>query len=667
MSDQLGDRTEPGQSDTDREAQVKILDQIFAHSLDGLVLLDKDYNFLRVNESDALSCNRKASEFPGHNHFEFYPSVLKEEFDEAKAAKRIYKRYARPFEFPDHPEWGTTYWDLGLVPFLDADGEIEFFLFTLKDVTEQKDAENRLREAKDFFDTALDAQLDTFFLFEPSTGKAVRWNQAFREISGYSDEEIERLPAPASYYSPRDLERASALLEEVTEQGAGTIELDLICKDGSTVPFEYRASVLLSDQGEPEYVVSIGRDMTERRMAEEERAKLEREYFQAQKVESIGRLAGGIAHDLNNLLTPVNCYSELLLGHERIGTKERGMLEGILNAGERARDLVRQLLAFSKKQPLERQALCLSQMVRNTEKLLRRTIRADISFEILAPEGLPRILADRSQIEQVLLNLAVNAVEAMPQGGELKIETAAGKPGEPGAVTAASPAACPFVTLTVRDTGHGIEEHVRSQMFEPFFSTKGPQGTGLGLSTVHGIVHQHGGAIEVESEVGRGTAFHVSLPTSPAEAIPDGPAPGTPAEMTGHETVLLAEDNDSVRVLTSSILCSLGYQVLEAKDGVEALATLEAHDGQVHLLLSDVVMPGMNGNQLLHQALARQPDLRVLFMSGYLDGSVAEESDLASHALIPKPFSVKDLARKVREVLTGPAARAAIAGLRQGR
>ena len=282
------DITKYKQTERITHEQTRLLDLIFKHSLDCIVLLDKEYNFIRVSEAYAKACQRKSSEFPGHNHFEFYPSKFKDDAEDVKNKKYIYQKSARPFIFPDHPEWGTTYWDLGLVPILDEGGEVELFLFTLKDVTERQIAEENLRTEKEFTDIALDTQLDTFFLFEPATGNALRWNKTFRDIVGYTDEEIAKLPAPASYHSPDDLKRAGIFIQEVLSKGNGTIRLELICKDGHKVPTEYSVSVINDDQGKPKYFISIGRDITEHLRAEKQLMQSESRLKEAQRLAQIG-------------------------------------------------------------------------------------------------------------------------------------------------------------------------------------------------------------------------------------------------------------------------------------------------------------------------------------------------------------------------------------------
>lgn len=636
------------------ESQSKLLDQIFEHSLNSIVLLDKDYNFIRVSRTYAEACKRDLSDFPGKNHFDFYPSDLKDEFDEIKKTKMIYSKMARPFIFPDHPEWGTTYWNLELVPILDQEGEIELFLFTLKDVTKHTKTEEELRQALIFIDTALDAQQDTFFLFDSNSAKAIRWNQSFRNITGYTEEEIAELPAVTSYYSTKDLERARAFIPKVWDDGVGTIELELICKDGRKIPFEYRVSTILNHESKAHYIISIGRDISERRKAEDEKNKLQKEYNQIQKVESIGKLAGGVAHDFNNLLIPILGYSEILLEDLSDDNESRKAAREILNAGLRARDLVRQLLAFSRKQTLEYKPVNMNDIIKNFEPLLRRTIRKDVKLEIITSPKMENVLADVGQIEQVFMNLAINAADAMPSGGDLtlqisqvdlsKNDIAKKHNVEPGS----------YIMLTVSDTGCGMDDETRTHIFEPFYSTKGVHGTGLGLATVYGIIKQHNGNIQVSSHPNKGTTFKIYLPVSNVAHIQDNTKIREPSDIKGCETILLAEDNKSVRDLIAAILSNWGYTVLVAENGCDALNILREYNDTIHLLLTDLIMPEMNGQQLFAKASKNYPNLKVLYMSGYIDNTIINLKMLGEKSsFIQKPFKLKSLGNKIRKVLEG--------------
>jgi signal transduction histidine kinase len=393
-------------------------------------------------------------------------------------------------------------------------------------------------------------------------------------------------------------------------------------------------------------------EIDEHKKTEAEKENLERQMHQAQKLESIGRIAGGVAHDLNNMLSPIIGYAELLMEELEDDPQQQDRLQQIEQAGHRARDLVGHLLAFSRKQTLAYTCLNLNQTLDRFEKLLRRTIREDIAIAIAPAPDIQTIKGDVGQIEQVIMNLCVNAQDAMPDGGKLTIETAMAD--LDGRYVADHPSAQEgrYIMLAVSDTGVGMDADTKSQIFEPFFSTKGEQGTGLGLATVYGIVKQHGGNIWVYSEPGGGTTFKVYLPV--AEGIPDEKIGREKPcrDLKGTETILLAEDNVQVRELAADILNRQGYHLMVAKNGSEALNMLESYDGPLDLLFTDVVMPGINGKELFTRLTEKFPNLRVLYMSGYTNDVIAHKGvlDEGIHFL-QKPFTVHGLANKVREVL----------------
>ena len=385
-----------------------------------------------------------------------------------------------------------------------------------------------------------------------------------------------------------------------------------------------------------------------------ERWLLESQLRQAQKMEAVGQLAGGVAHDFNNLLTVIGGRCYLMLGKLAPDDALRREVELVRSAAERAARLTHQLLAFSRKQVLEPRVLDLNDTVTGIEPLLRRLIGEHIEISVTRGSGLGRVKADAGQLEQVLLNLAVNARDAMPQGGQLALETGNVTLDERAARRAHDLSPGSYVVLSVTDSGHGMDAATRAQIFEPFFTTKEVgKGTGLGLATVYGIVKQSGGFIEVESEPGRGACFRVYLPRVDEEVGAAEPvkAPGT--RLRGSETVLLVEDDESLRMLAREILTVQGYRVLEAPSPREALRVNQIHDGRIHLLLTDVVMPEMNGRQLADHLKMARPDMAVLFMSGYTGAALAQRGGEVEFTgqLLPKPFTPDGLSRKVREVL----------------
>jgi PAS domain S-box-containing protein len=394
-------------------------------------------------------------------------------------------------------------------------------------------------------------------------------------------------------------------------------------------------------------------DITELKRAEEEKAVLQEQLRQSQKVEAIGRLAGGIAHDFNNLLTVIKGYSEL----SRVGLKEgdtlRGNIDEIQNAAERAASLTRQLLAFSRRQIMEMKVLDLNTLLRDLEKMLRRIISENIEMVIQLAEDLGWVRADVGQIEQVILNLVVNAKDSMPSGGKLTIETANVELDESYARSHVDVKPGPHVMLSVSDTGAGMTPEVRERIFEPFFTTKETgKGTGLGLSTAYGIVKQSKGHIWVYSVQGKGTAFKIYLPSvdEPLEEI--GKEVLKKELPRGNETILIVEDDEEVRKLAAKILEKQGYTILETFNGDDALVACERSRSPIHLMLADVVMPGMSGSELAKLLKPLYPEIKILYMSGYTDDAIVHHGILEQGVdYIQKPFAMEGLATKVREVL----------------
>ena len=418
-------------------------------------------------------------------------------------------------------------------------------------------------------------------------------------------------------------------------------------KDGSITAVRLSGRAIRDERKNVTFEI-FTEDVTERRA-------LEQQLRQAQKMEAIGRLAGGIAHDFNNLLMVISGYSEFLL--DRLGPDQalRGPAKEISSAAERATSLTRQLLAFSRKQMLTPKVIDLNAVVTENLKMLTRLIGEDIDLVMIPGAELGPVKADPGQIEQVILNLAVNARDAMPQGGRLTIETANVTLDESYARLHAPVQPGDYTMLVITDTGIGMDTETQSRIFEPFFTTKGTKGTGLGLSTVYGIVKQSGGYIWVYSEPGRGTSFKVYMPHVTAEEVAAVEKPAAPAVVpleTARETILVVEDEVNLRRLTRQFLENQGYTVLEAADGAEAVQICVAHKGIIHLLLTDVIMPGMNGRELAHRVSEIRPNMKVLYMSGYTENAIGHNGTLdAGITLLQKPFTLHALKAKVREVI----------------
>jgi len=546
-----------------------------------------------------------------------------------------------------HKSGASVYGILDANLIRDADGEPSYFLGSVVDITEHKRAEKLLRESEERYKNFFDNALIGLFRIRISDGTFIEINSKAAEQQGLPVEEIVgKVRAIDLYRTPRQWRELASKLRKNGE--AHGFEADLKLQDGRDVTF----SISVKSYPDHDYMEGAVEDITERRRLEEEKARIEDQYRQAQKVEAIGRLAGGVAHDLNNLLVPILGYGELLMEDFDPEDARRESVKQIVSAGYKARDLVRQLLAFGRKQSLEYKTLDLNRIIGGFEKLLRRTIREDITIEIRPSPDIRSVRADIGQIEQVIMNLAVNAQDAMPEGGCLTLETDMAELDEEYAVSHPGVKPGVYVMLAISDTGYGMDEETITQIFEPFFTTKGEHGTGMGLATIYGIVKQHGGNIWVYSEPGKGATFKIYLPVSEDTHIEIRDVEKTAGDLRGTETILLVEDNEQVRKLANAILKRWGYTVLMAENGSEALSVLASAPDPVHLLLTDVIMPEINGRELFTKAAEKHPHLKALFMSGYT-GRVITNHGVMEEGLnyIQKPFSSKALAAKIRDVL----------------
>ncbi len=518
-------------------------------------------------------------------------------------------------------------------------------------VLQRRRALARLTESEAKFAQAFRASPVGMTILDLTTNRYLEINQRHVRTLGYArDEVIGRTPGEIGWLAEADLPLLS--LERTSAGDWHDLEIRFRHKDGRAVICTCTAQKVRIN--ERECLLSSLIDVTAQKRSEEERAKLEDQLAQALKMESIGRLAGGVAHDLNNMLLPILGYSELM--HEELPAASplRSHVQEITRAAERSRDLIRQLLAFARKQTLEMKPVDLNAIVNGFTTMLRRTLREDIAIETKTAPGLPPLRGDSGQIERILLNLAVNAQDAMPGGGRLFIETSAvtldasfdrlnDEPVRPG----------PYLLLTVSDTGTGIPKEVLPKIFEPFFTTKAPgKGTGLGLATVYGIVRQHGGQLRVYSEAGHGTTFRVYLPALDTRPATGETAAAGPTAIGGDEHILLVEDEPQVRILTARILGQAGYTIHEAVDGRTAIALAGSLATPIDLMITDVVLPDLNG-RALHLALGRErPALRVLYMSGYTADVITHHGVLEDGVdFIQKPFNVAALVHKVREIL----------------
>ena len=475
-------------------------------------------------------------------------------------------------------------------------------------------------------------------------GRFLDCNDSFAELFGYTREELLALPAKV-LYPGGTAERNEKLAEFVKTGQIKDMEMCYLHKNGSAV-WVIQNVVRVKEQD--------GTDVTEGTMVDiSERRNLEDRLRQAQKMEAVGQLAGGIAHDFNNLLTVIQGYSHLLMEHLKKDVEAHEQVQKIEEASEKAASLTRQLLAFSRKQVLQPKVVNLNNLVGNLSSLLHRLIGEHIELCTITAADLGQVKADAAQLEQVMMNLVVNARDAMPEGGQLTVETANAELDDSYSTDHPGVNPGPYVMLAVSDTGKGMTQETLARIFEPFFTTKEMgRGTGLGLSMVYGIVKQSGGHIWTYSEVGHGTTFKIYLPRTEEPADSNVSRRNDANSISGNEQILLVEDDEKLRVLASSILASCGYMVIASSDTEHARLLCEQRASSIQLLLTDVVMPGISGRTLAQLLVAKNPKVKVLYMSGYTENAIVHHGVLDSGThFIQKPFTPSMLAGKVREVL----------------
>ncbi len=557
--------------------------------------------------------------------------------DAARWLERAKRDGPQRFEWHARRADGTLFWvDVAIRP--STIGGHSVLVVAVRDIEERKAAERALHESERRFRELTDLLPQVIFECDLQ-GRLTFVNQRAFEVFGVGREALALRPRAVDFLVPEQREQGMQNIgRSLTGMPATGNEYQAVRPDGGTFPVMIYSSPVFLD-GRPVGLRGLIVDITERKRAEAEQATLQRRLEEGQRLESLGRLAGGVAHDFNNLLTPILGNAELALTELGPEHPLAADLKGILDAATRAGSLTRQLLAFGRRQVLQHRVLDLNAEVEALYAILRRTIGEDVEVRLALATELWPVRGDPSQVHQVLLNLAMNARAAMPNGGVLTIRTR-NVPG-PGPER---------VELLVSDTGVGMPPEVRARLFEPFFTTKPlGKGTGLGLATVLGVVQQHGGEIEVETEVGKGTTFRVVLPRTVEEQQQAAPRAQAVPQPARRGTILVAEDEPGVRRLVETLLTNVGHRVLVAKDGEEALALATAHEGTIDLLLTDVVMPGMNGREL-HLALHRQrPGLPVLYMSGYpaLPGTLQDILDGQRDDVLHKPFTRAELLARV--------------------
>jgi PAS domain S-box-containing protein len=630
----------------------RFLTSIFNSIQDGLSILDTDLTIIRVNPTlekwfaHAMPLVGKKCHEAYHGSQEpcqVCPPQRTRETGEATCE-------AVPKIGPGREIIGWI--ELHSYPLLDiATGRMKGTIEYARDITTRRRAEMELQETNEFLRSLLEASA-AGIVYLDRDGFVRIWNRAATLMFGWDAEEVLGQFPPSI---PPEQEREFQQLRERVLAGEVItgLERQRRKKDGSLIDVSLSLAPFQSAQGEVQGTLAILTDLTARKKAEEALHQKEEQFQQAQKMEAVGQMAGGVAHDFNNLLTAIMGYGELLLMSIEDQSQVR-LVNQILHVCERAATLIRQLLALGRRQPLRSVPLDLNKVVEEMEQLLQRVIGEDILLNIDLEPGRPWVKADPGQLEQVIVNLAVNARDAMPQGGSMHIKTYHETLDEARAVTIHEARPGTFVVLQVADTGMGIEKEVRERIFEPFFTTKGPgQGTGLGLSTVYGIVTQHEGWINVSSEPGRGASFKIYFPVAEIEPEEKSLDALSLQELKGAgERILVVEDEDELRDLARRLLQGKGYQVAGAATVAEALEVFAREQGNFHLVFSDVVLSDQSGLQLVEELLARKPDLKALLTSGYADEKVQWPIIQAKkYPFLQKPYSLSSLLKTIAEVL----------------
>ena len=619
----------------DGPEQERRFQAVFESALDAIVIMDDDARFLEANPSACALFGLERKQLLTRRLPEFVP--------DRALFEQNWQRSLRDGFVKGQGELMRADGSVRVVHFAATSSfQPGCHLSVLRDVTEARHSEQALSESEQRYRVLFESNPQPIFVADRATLQILAVNEAAVREYGYSHAEFTSMTIK-DLRPPEDVPDLLARLSNaasIDERGPWRHRR----KDGTLIQVKVdRSAFVWSGRSAWLGVVT---DVTEHQ-------RLEDQLRQAQKMEAVGTLAGGVAHDFNNLLMVVNGYGEQVVRQLPAGDPLRHKVEQILRAGERAAALTRQLLAFSRKQVLELRVLNLNAVVNGLEKMLRRLIGEHIDMIVLPGRDLERVRADAGQVEQVIMNLVVNARDAMPQGGTIRVEVenVSVSPAEARAQVGLLPGS--YVMLTVADTGVGMDAETLSRIFEPFFTTKAAgKGTGLGLSTVYGIVKQFRGYVGVTSAPRQGSTFRVYLPTTEEPLQPRVLGQPSARVCAASATVLVTEDDSTVRELVCSSLVEMGHTVLEARHSGEAVEICERYKGPIDLLLTDVVMPQMNGQELARRVKAARPGVRTLYMSGYADPDLLQDLAADGQAFLPKPFTIDHLASKVHDVLT---------------
>ncbi len=633
----------------DAKAVIEAREQEWRDTFDAIgdcvTIHDMDFNIVLANKACEKVFGITAEEFRMKKCFELFHDRTEPRED---CPKMQTEKSGKPSEAEFFEQTLNRWLSVACFPMLDKAGSMRGVVHFARDITARKKTEEQLY----LFRTLIDQSNDALFVIEPPSGRILDVNDRACQSLGYSRQELlEKRIIDIEAAIPTD-KQWQTHVQKLKSSGAMILEGVHVRKDKTTFPVEISVRYIQIPQAD--YMVAVVRDISDRMRDEQERSKLEAQLRQAQKMEAVGQLAGGIAHDFNNILSAIIGYASITQMKMQESDPLKLNIEQILASSERAAQLTHSLLAFSRKQVMNMKAVDLNEIVPRIGKFLSRVIGEDIELSIRLSNERIIVYVDPGQMEQVLMNLATNARDAMPRGGLLTIETSFtdldedfvslydyGKPGR-------------HAVLTVSDTGAGMDEETRLRIFEPFYTTKDVgKGTGLGLAMVYGIVTQHNGFINCYSEPGKGTTFRIYLPvTSPfrQEGVPLVGIPLPPGR--GSETVLVAEDDPSLRKLVRTVLTEFGYKVIEAVDGIDAVAKFSEHRDDIRLLVFDIIMPKKNGKEAYDEISRIKPDIKTIFLSGYSADVLKQKGIFEEGAIfLPKPVLPVEFLKKVREIL----------------
>lgn len=606
-----------------------------------LAMFDRDMRYLHVSRRWLSDYKLGERDLRGLSHYAVFPEISGKwkEFHRRGLAGEVLRADADCFERVD----GTVQWVRWEIrPWRSASGEIGGIVIFSEDITDLKQAEAALRHESDFSVALLNGLPGVFYLYDDQLN-FLRWNKTFEQVLGYTGDEIARM-SPLDFFAGSDRQLMAERIQQVFDQGESEVEAGFVAKDGTVTPY-YFTGLRTNIEGKT-CLLGVGIDVTERK-------KLEEQLLQSQKMEAIGQLAGGVAHDFNNVLQVIMGCGAILMLDEKLDDKQRELLGQIIASSEKAAYLTKGLLAFSRRQTMALRFVDLNGIMRDVQKFLLRIIGEDIQMKLSFYSSVLPVRVDITQIEQVMMNLATNARDAMPKGGLFTIETALQEIDAPFEHAHGYGIPGRYALISVSDTGIGMDEGTLSRLFEPFFTTKETgKGTGLGMAIVYGIIKQHNGYINVYSEPDLGTIFRIYIPLAGTGETAHEESSDDVLPQGGTETILLVEDDADVRYLAVTLLTQFGYNVLEAVDGNEAVEMFAANQEKISLIVMDVIMPKKNGREAYDEICKIRPGVKVLYTSGYTSDFIQSRGVAdAGIELIMKPVRSTELLKKIRDML----------------